>query len=782
MVKVRAGRVAALAALLVVGLCAPLAQPARAATTNYSGSLSSGAAKTYLVPAAAGEVITANLTWSATADLNISLKNPSGAVVSKAFSTPTAGPEKLSYVVPTAGTYVVAASSKTGSATYNLSVSVDAGVPASLTYAGSGNVNKSGKAFQLHDFSVPAPGLVSASVNWPTTSANLNVFLKDPSGTTRAQSVGSSRPENVSFNATTKGTWTVQITAAAGASDYTVNTTVAMGNQPPAANNDTASTSVDTAVSIPVLANDTDSNGQALAVSSVTQGGNGAAVSINGNNTVQYAPASGFVGNDTFSYQACDNASTPLCDSATVTVNVRGANRAPNATNDSASAFSGVTKAISVLPNDSDPDGDALHLGTVDDSPHATITPNADGTVSYRAANNFTGADDFTYEVCDNFAPSACATATVNVTVTEPSGGGDFSGWYYWGNGSISTSMKTTMADPLVGGLSVVAKWSEVETTYGGFNWSMLDNWVAASEEFGKPLLMRIYFGNTNDLPPWLWSAHGDMPAVKKFNWSGKYIPEFWDPTLQRDWSQFVNAMGNRYGGKSKLIVMMTGPWEAFGEPFMPCTANSEKATWTNDYRAFSGNSAASFADVQNAYLSFELNYLLPLFANAFPNQPLGHATGRLMCDNPSNHPFLQQIFNAGRSRYGSFSSGGGSRGFFVQNNALKADPYPITNWLSQNYNPVNGAINKGVIGYQPIGCTAGYCNNGQLITVDEFVTAINIAGNNHASYVELYRKTIEAAVNPNMYPEGNLREGAQKMRQALLNNQPKLQNTSTAP
>jgi hypothetical protein len=227
---------------------------------------------------------------------------------------------------------------------------------------------------------------------------------------------------------------------------------------------------------------------------------------------------------------------------------------------------------------------------------------------------------------------------------------------------------------------------------------------------------------------------------------------------------------------------MITGPWEAFGEPFIPCVQDSEKSTWTNDYRAFTGNSGATFADVQNAYLNFELNYLLPLFANAFPNQPLGHATGRLMCDNPSTHPVLQQIFNAGRSRYGSFSSGSGSRGFFMQNNALKADPYPITNWLSQNYNPVNGAINKGVIGYQPIGCTAGYCSNGQLITVDEFVTAMNIAGNNHASYVELYRKTIEAAINPNMYPEGSLRTGAQKMRQALLDNLPKLVNTSTAP
>ena len=116
MVKSRAGRVAVLAALLVVGLCAPLAQPARAATTNYSGSLASGAAKTYTVPVTAGQVITANLTWSASADLNISLKNPSGAVVAKAFSTPPAGPEKVAYVVPSAGTYIVAVSSKTGSA------------------------------------------------------------------------------------------------------------------------------------------------------------------------------------------------------------------------------------------------------------------------------------------------------------------------------------------------------------------------------------------------------------------------------------------------------------------------------------------------------------------------------------------------------------------------------------------------------------------------------------------------------------------------------------------
>lgn len=71
------------------------------------------------------------------------------------------------------------------------------------------------------------------------------------------------------------------------------------------ANNDTASTDVDTLVNIDVLANDTGPQGQTLRVLSVqspTDQGGIAVITANGL-SIDYTPPSGFTGQDTFTYE-----------------------------------------------------------------------------------------------------------------------------------------------------------------------------------------------------------------------------------------------------------------------------------------------------------------------------------------------------------------------------------------------------------------------------------------------------------------------------------------------
>ena len=77
------------------------------------------------------------------------------------------------------------------------------------------------------------------------------------------------------------------------------------GNADPQTGDDAASTAVGAAVTIAVLANDTDADGDELAVASVTQGANGAAA-INADGTVTYTPAAGTYGADSFGYTATD--------------------------------------------------------------------------------------------------------------------------------------------------------------------------------------------------------------------------------------------------------------------------------------------------------------------------------------------------------------------------------------------------------------------------------------------------------------------------------------------
>ncbi|MEU0568223.1 Ig-like domain-containing protein [Nonomuraea sp. NPDC005983] len=81
---------------------------------------------------------------------------------------------------------------------------------------------------------------------------------------------------------------------------------------PTRAADDTATTKQDTAVSVPVLANDTAT---APTISSVTQPGNGTAT-ISGNNVI-YTPAAGLSGTDTFTYTI-----TTACGTSTATVTV----------------------------------------------------------------------------------------------------------------------------------------------------------------------------------------------------------------------------------------------------------------------------------------------------------------------------------------------------------------------------------------------------------------------------------------------------------------------------
>jgi M6 family metalloprotease-like protein len=89
------------------------------------------------------------------------------------------------------------------------------------------------------------------------------------------------------------------------------------GNQAPIAADDDAATAVDTEVTVNVLANDMDPDGDQLAVSNATHGVKGT-VRINADGTVTYVPGRRFKSTDVFTYTVTDG-----LDSAAATVTVR---------------------------------------------------------------------------------------------------------------------------------------------------------------------------------------------------------------------------------------------------------------------------------------------------------------------------------------------------------------------------------------------------------------------------------------------------------------------------
>ena len=96
--------------------------------------------------------------------------------------------------------------------------------------------------------------------------------------------------------------------------------TVTTTNTAPTAVDDSATTSAATAVTIDVLANDTDAGGDTLSVTSVTTPGNGT-VTLGSDGTVTYTPDANFSRSDSFDYTVSDGTYT---DTGTVTITVTG--------------------------------------------------------------------------------------------------------------------------------------------------------------------------------------------------------------------------------------------------------------------------------------------------------------------------------------------------------------------------------------------------------------------------------------------------------------------------
>ncbi len=205
-----------------------------------------------------------------------------------------------------------------------------------------------------------------------------------------------------------------------GTDTATVTITVNPINDAPVANDDSATTDEDVSVTIDVLANDTDVDGDTLTVDSVTQPANGTATN-NGAN-VTYTPDPDFNGTDSFTYTASDgNGGT---DTPTVTVTVNPVNDAPVGADDAYSVDEDNTLTVAargVLGNDIDVDGDALTAVKLSDPGNGALTLGDDGSCTYTPDVNFNGTDSFTYCASDVELESDPCTVTITVNpVNDP--------------------------------------------------------------------------------------------------------------------------------------------------------------------------------------------------------------------------------------------------------------------------------------------------------------------------------------------------------------------------
>jgi len=206
-------------------------------------------------------------------------------------------------------------------------------------------------------------------------------------------------------------TYTIQ-DSASKESTANVSVTVTAVNHAPVAGDDALTTSYGTSQDVAVLANDTDADGDVLTVTAVSACTSGGTAAIREGGVIRYTPASGYSGTDSFTYTVRDGKGG--VDTATVSVTVSASTTLPDAVDDSKTTDEDTPTTITILSNDSDPDGDTLTVSGVSQPAHGAVKLNLDGTVTYTPATDYHGMDSFSYTITDD---DGSDTATVSVTV-----------------------------------------------------------------------------------------------------------------------------------------------------------------------------------------------------------------------------------------------------------------------------------------------------------------------------------------------------------------------------
>jgi len=218
-----------------------------------------------------------------------------------------------------------------------------------------------------------------------------------------------------------------------GSDSATVNLSIEDGNIAPVAQDDSATTQEDTAVTIDLLDNDSDANNDALSISQidgqnvsvgdtiVLSDGSGQ-VTLLANGEVSFEPSENANGEISFDYTIVDPEG--MSDTASVSVDVDAVNDGPVAQADNADTLEDNAVTFNPLGNDSDVDGDSLSIiqingediavgGSVDVD-HGAVSLNTDGTVTFTPDSDYAGTQNFEYTVSDGQGGTSTATASVD--------------------------------------------------------------------------------------------------------------------------------------------------------------------------------------------------------------------------------------------------------------------------------------------------------------------------------------------------------------------------------
>jgi hypothetical protein len=250
----------------------------------------------------------------------------------------------------------------------------------------------------------------------------------------------------------------------------TVSINVSPVNDTPIAQGDSTTTAEDTPVNISVRSNDSDVDGDVLAIVSVAQPTHGVAV-INPDGTITYTPAANFSGADSFTYLINDGHG----GTATATVNLTVAPiNDPPAALDGATAVDEDTQ-IEIMLVAMDVDGPAPGLAVVNQPINGTLSAIAGNKVIYTPNPNFNGVDAFTFIANDGAIDSNIANVMITVVPIADAPVLATVGNHTVAEGAL-LSLELAASDPDGGQLTFSASGlptgATLDPTTGSFSWT----------------------------------------------------------------------------------------------------------------------------------------------------------------------------------------------------------------------------------------------------------------------------------------------------------------------
>ncbi|WP_188390231.1 cadherin-like domain-containing protein, partial [Pseudomonas fluvialis] len=320
-----------------------------------------------------------------------------------------------------------------------------------------------------------------------------------------------------------------------------------------------------------LLGNDSDPDGNPISIVSVQDATHGTVTLVDGN--AVFVPEANYNGVATFTYTVSDGLGGFA--TATVTLNIKPINDAPVANNDLASTPEDTPLTLNVLGNDSDVDGDLLTITSATAS-NGSVIINADNTLTFTPATNFSGTAQINYSISDGKGGSSSAQAIVTVTpVADAPLLSPVADIFYLGAGStvISTGNTDTPVTSAAADAGRGVSQSNLEAEVG-LNAGFLDN------RFNPTGTAVTHNGNVNVFDGKVTHSEQLMSAGSRITWNYAFSNGEDDPSEVSE-------------GYNDLVVLVVTRPSGVRETFLVDSSESKLPAFTSN-GSFSYNATES--------------------------------------------------------------------------------------------------------------------------------------------------------------------------------------------